>query len=127
MSYHEICPNILEQVKCSYCQEVVSFGPVYVSSKGNHVCGRCEPRKESEEEVFLRNTYFEKIAASFKFPCKNKILGCVAVLGGETLKSHEEYCNFGRKSCVSLMDYKKFDFSELLATLQKTPESGLRY
>lgn len=95
----EISPNILEQLKCSYCGRALSCAPVLMSSLGKDVCGRCRAPLEPEGEVFLRNKPYETSVKDLLFPCCNKGLGCKEMLRLVEAKRHEDMCPFKEYAC----------------------------
>lgn len=110
----EVSQEILNELLCSICKKVVSFGPVLQTSNEKIICGRCQPPKKS----YFRINLYEKLASALKFPCKNKELGCHVSLKPEELKLHEESCNNNKYGCPTLILDSNCTWTGVLANIE---------
>lgn len=89
--------DILEQLKCSICEDYLSCAPVLLKTDGTSICGRC-PAPEDEEES-THNKPYETLAQYVIFPCQYKKNGCRVKCRFATLKTHEITCDFRQYIC----------------------------
>lgn len=89
--------NILDELKCTFCNEYLSYFPIYTyAEEGLIACGRC-PLLQDDHPT--REIAYEKIAKGVIFPCKYKSSGCLEEFIPDHLIPHEESCNFRQYFC----------------------------
>lgn len=83
---------------CSKCENIVSFGPVWLNMNGQNICGRC---KVPQGENYIRNLVYEALLNidAYNFPCKNENYGCEVKNISELMKDHEDHCQFTPYEC----------------------------
>lgn len=83
--------SILKDLKCINCKDILSCPPITFYPGLGNVCGRC-PSNLYENPV--RNDVMETMLNTYTFPCRNKEVGCRAMLKFNDVKSHENECKF---------------------------------
>lgn len=86
---------VRESLKCSGCSNYLSVPPIVYHDKGL-LCGRCVPPQSASSQ---RARAYETLAQLFQFPCKNSEIGCTEELDWNSLKLHEENCQFRLIRC----------------------------
>lgn len=89
--------NVLQELKCTFCNEYLSQLPVYTyPGQCTVTCGRCPLLQDQNPAHDLA---YEKVAKIIAFPCRFKGYGCLDELIPEKLLVHEEHCNFRQYFC----------------------------
>lgn len=108
----------IKKLLCSHCKNIISFGPVYLSTSGRNFCGRCKIPTDSQEEKFIKNTLLEELIEDINFPCKNTKEGCQISLNAEGMKIHETFCVLNKFDCP----HKNLENCQWVGLLQNIEE-----
>ncbi|XP_023310309.1 uncharacterized protein LOC108904347 [Anoplophora glabripennis] len=95
----ELTEDILKDLKCSLCEQILSVPPVSIISEDatKYKCGRCHGIKTYVE---TRCYMYEKLAKHMIFPCMYE--GCDEKLKWSTVREHEKKCEHRRVICPKL-------------------------
>lgn len=96
----EISKEILEQLRCFECNNLLSHKPILLREDGKSICGRC-PTFENDGKV-TRNKPFELLASTLTFPCRYEKAGCNKKISFEQIENHEIDCEYRQISCPFL-------------------------
>lgn len=90
--------DILRNLKCSECNEYLSWTPIMLKKNGKSICGRC-PVPEKDRLSSTRNVAYEELARAVLFPCTYNKDGCHTQLQFNHVKIHEETCKYRKQMC----------------------------
>lgn len=91
--------NLLKNFTCVQCHGYLNCSPIFLQPNGDNICGHCAER-HSEKNEGIRNTAYEKIAASvLVLPCRYAIKGCKYKLEFNKINIHETGCLFREYKC----------------------------
>jgi hypothetical protein len=95
--------DLLKELECPVCLEYME-SPIKMCEKGHTICDRCGSQVSkcpSCEGTFTkaRNFTLERIAATVKYPCKNREAGCKETFTLIHKNSHQSECLFQSKAC----------------------------
>ncbi|XP_019869729.2 uncharacterized protein LOC109598289 isoform X2 [Aethina tumida] len=96
-----VTSTIKNDIKCSLCHGYLSHFPVYITASEN-ICGRC-PHPEGS----IRNSIYETLASTYKFPCMYDVNGCLHNDTPEKINEHEKFCSYRLIECPVLIDNEK--------------------
>lgn len=87
--------NLLDQIKCFYCECYLSCDPIFILENGQNVCHRCVNSNGPPKNA-TRNLVYEKLASTLIFPCIYRNRSCpTKLIFGRTLWKHEANCSYG--------------------------------
>lgn len=91
----QLSKEILNKLRCSVCDEYLSYGPISILANKGSVCGRCPYLVLDKNKPVLKNDIYEVLAKSLVlFPCRYHSLGCKSVLDMDNIPKHEDSCRF---------------------------------
>lgn len=109
---------LVDKLRCSLCNNYLSYCPVFLNEFGN-ICGRCC------NDGPTRNFAYEKLAYEFMFPCRYRSNGCDEELTMPRIIDHEPICPVRTVCCTlpaciwegpmnSLIEHCRQDHAELI-------------
>ncbi|KAF5285363.1 hypothetical protein FQR65_LT13253 [Abscondita terminalis] len=90
--------DIVEKLKCYYCQGYLSCGPIKMENN-QYICGRCTAK--NNKQVALQ-PLFEESMVKFIFPCMYDKEGCLQRMLFNCTQDHETTCMFRTIRCPAL-------------------------
>lgn len=96
-----IIEDLLNELRCTQCKNLLSVLPIYYCSATGHVCGRCSSALSwmISNGTLERATAYEAVAKYLIFPCSNMENGCKAELRWLQVEEHERTCNLSAFPC----------------------------
>ncbi|KAK9878386.1 hypothetical protein WA026_021693 [Henosepilachna vigintioctopunctata] len=90
-----------DEITCTLCGSMLSVPPIIDVEDIGMVCGRCQDSiyVKKTNPTIERQSLYEKIAASKRFPCKYHLHGCVEKPSWDDVVDHEKSCAFGKIAC----------------------------
>ncbi|KAK9882321.1 hypothetical protein WA026_020438 [Henosepilachna vigintioctopunctata] len=96
--------EVSDEITCTLCGSFLSVSPIMDVEDIGMVCGRCQDSiyMNKTNPKIERQSLYEKLASSKRFPCKYNLLGCVEKPKWNDVIDHEKSCSFGIIACFDL-------------------------
>uniref|UniRef100_A0A6P7HC38 Uncharacterized protein LOC114346804 n=1 Tax=Diabrotica virgifera virgifera TaxID=50390 RepID=A0A6P7HC38_DIAVI len=117
---NESLVETLKSLKCTYCGNILSIGPIMILSISRHEyqCGRCKEITRKGPPV--RALLYESVAKHLLFPCIYP--NCHEKLSWAFVKIHEENCPHKTICCPISQCFEKLEENDIIAHMkQKHP------
>ncbi|KAK9882307.1 hypothetical protein WA026_020424 [Henosepilachna vigintioctopunctata] len=90
-----------DEITCTLCGSMLSVPPIIDVEDIGIVCGRCQDSiyAKKTNPTIERQSHYEKIAASKRFPCKYHLHGCMEKPTWDDVVDHKKSCSFGKIAC----------------------------
>ncbi|XP_028137723.2 uncharacterized protein LOC114332185 [Diabrotica virgifera virgifera] len=111
----EALVETLKSLKCTYCGNILSIGPIMIHSISQHEyeyqCGRCEDITRKGPPV--RALLYESVAKHLWFPCIYP--KCNETYPWDFVKIHEKNCPHKTNCCQISQCFEKLDENDIIA------------